>query len=149
MRAYDGLTGGLTPVSVSTKDDAERVNVAAFVDLAACELLWRNVAERSEHHTRQRARHRLGEFEPANLCEAEIENLDRWRVAAWLCQKDVLGLQVATDHAGTMRSVNAGEDSLEPGRGDVRPDRPVIGQSRTKSHAAKAFHHEVRASTRE
>jgi hypothetical protein len=89
------------------EDGAERIHVAARIDvLRANDLLGRHVVRRADRHAALGEAVALGEIE--DLRDTEVEHLcERSTAVVRVAHEEVVGLEVAVDHARAVRGAHA------------------------------------------
>ena len=123
------------------EDHADRVEIAAGVERAAGRLLGGHVLRRSADHV---GAGEAGQVGVEDLGDAEVEHLhDLVRAGPALRDHDVLGLQVAVDHAARVRLRERGEH-LRDQVDDARlGQRPLIARHQAQVLALHVLHRDV------
>ncbi len=122
----------------------DRVDVRPRVGLLAAALLGRDVARRTEHlaRVRQPVLERLElRVQPG---QPEVDHLDHDRAVA-LFEEDVLGLEVAVDHARLVRRADRLADLRDDRERRLDVERRALGQRRAERPAFEQLHDEVGA----
>ncbi len=120
----------------------ERVDVGASVDRLAAALLGRHVGRRAEHRAPERRRRGVRASAPLQLCDPEVEHLGD-RAAVRLFEHDVVGLEVAVDHARFVGRVNGRADLSHQGDGAIDRQPPELFELGAQRAAVDELHHEV------
>ncbi len=139
----DSESKGSRPRRQLVEDDADRVEIAAVIELGAAGLLGRHVLGRAADEAGAGERGALVVGAVDDLGDAEVEHLDEVGLVAPLLHHDVLGLEIAVDDAGAVRvgerREHLGDDAHHAGLGQ----RPLAGEHGVQVLALHVLHGDV------